>query len=373
MAIDVDWPGTDTNPYRIFIPRADMPIVQASPEIRELDVDVLRKALRDAEATVVGAPWPETHEHQTETILSGTTFARIVRILPPYQVEFEDGQYSVRSVGANHNILDVKVNNQVSLAAFLSSGLITSPDIQQSSFDGAVTVDPQNATGIALPGTDFPAGTGRRPTDNFADALVIAASRGLTRLNVVSDATVDGGLNYDGMEFVGRTEKVVITINSAASVVGCIFRGATIEGVLDGEAQLIDCIVGTLQFINGLLWRCGLTATVTLGGGAQAALIDCYDVTAGSAAPIIDLGGSGQSLIARGYRGGVELTNKNGADGVSIELMPGRLILGPTVTAGEILVRGTGKFVDNGTTADVDIDNLWEVDRVVKRLATGIR
>ena len=124
MAIDVDWAGTATNPYRIFIPRADMPIVQASPEIRELDVHLLRLDLRTIEATAPGAPWPETHQHVTETVISGFTYARFVRILPPYVVEFEDGQYAVRAVGANHNILDVKVANQVSLAVQNSAGLI---------------------------------------------------------------------------------------------------------------------------------------------------------------------------------------------------------------------------------------------------------
>src|SRR5574342_1225936 len=126
--LDVDWAGAASNPYRIFIPRADMPIVQVSPEIRELDVNQFRLDLRTIEATVPGAPWPETHRHQTETVLSGTTFARQVEILSPYRVEFEDGQYSVRAVGANHNILDVKVNNQVSLVVILSAGLVN-PDI----------------------------------------------------------------------------------------------------------------------------------------------------------------------------------------------------------------------------------------------------
>lgn len=372
MAIDVDWAGTDTNPYRIYVPRADMPIVQASPEIRELDVDVFRKALRTAEAEVFGVPWPETHEHQTESVLSGTTFARIVRILPPYQIEFEDGQYSVRSVGANHNILDVKVNNQVSLAVFLSSGLINSPDIQQSSFNAAVAVDPQNLTGLALPGTDFPSGTGRRPVDNFADALAIASARGLSRLHIVSDATIDGGLIYDGMTFEGRTQTVVVTIDAVASVIGTHFIGLTVQGTLDGDAQLIDCTINDLTFINGLLVRCGLNGTIVLGGGAQAAFIKCYDVTAGSAAAVIDMGGSGQSLIMRGYEGGIEVVNKSGPDSVSIELTPGRLILGPTVTAGEFLVRGIGKYVDNGTTADVDHEDLLGTDQIASRVRSGL-
>lgn len=125
MAIDIAWATTK----RIFIPRADMPIVQSSPEIRELNVNSFRIALKNMEASVDGMPWPDTHRHVTETTLSGTVYARLIEILAPYTVEFEDGQYSVRTVGANHNILDVKINNQVSLAVQNSAGLINSPEI----------------------------------------------------------------------------------------------------------------------------------------------------------------------------------------------------------------------------------------------------
>jgi hypothetical protein len=123
MAIDIAWATTK----RIFVPRADMTIVQASPEIRELDVDAFRLSLKNLEASVEGMPWPDTHRHTTESVLSGTTFARQVVVLAPYLVEFEDGQYGVRTAGGNHNLLDVKVNNQVSLLGILSAGLIVSP------------------------------------------------------------------------------------------------------------------------------------------------------------------------------------------------------------------------------------------------------
>src|SRR5688572_25559125 len=111
MAVSIAWASTK----RIYIPRADMPIVQASPEVRDLDIDALQLELKDLEAAEEGAPWPDTHRHVTQTTLSGSVYARIVEFLAPYLVEFEDAQYSVRTTGANHNLLDVKVNNQVSL------------------------------------------------------------------------------------------------------------------------------------------------------------------------------------------------------------------------------------------------------------------
>lgn len=132
MAISVDWTGVATTPYRIFIPKADLTVLQAGPpEILELNVNDFRLALKDLEASEQGILWPNTHDHSTARVLSGVTYARIVEILPPYSVEFEDGQYQVNCVGANHNLGDVKVVNQVSLLIGNSGGLISGESLEK--------------------------------------------------------------------------------------------------------------------------------------------------------------------------------------------------------------------------------------------------
>lgn len=119
MAISVDWALTKV----IFVPKADTTLVSAGPpEIRELNVDSFRLSLRDLEDDLDGRPWQKTHTHETESTLSGIVYARKVQILSPYTVEFEDGQYAVNLIGANHNILDVRVQNQVSLNVANSAG-----------------------------------------------------------------------------------------------------------------------------------------------------------------------------------------------------------------------------------------------------------
>jgi hypothetical protein len=131
MTISVDWTGAAANPYRILVEKADMTLVQAGPpEIYELDVDAFRLTLRDLEDDPDGRPWPKTHVHDTETLLSGVIYARKVTILEPYTVEFENGTYQVNCVGANHNIGDRKVVNSVSLLINNSAGLTvpTSPE-----------------------------------------------------------------------------------------------------------------------------------------------------------------------------------------------------------------------------------------------------
>lgn len=117
--ISIDWTSGV-----ITVPRADLPIVKVSPEIREFDVAQFHLDLRTLHATVEGAPYTRTHNHNTIVTLAGVTYARLVEILAPYSVEFEDGAYTVLAFGANHNVGDVKVPNSVSLITNNSAGLI---------------------------------------------------------------------------------------------------------------------------------------------------------------------------------------------------------------------------------------------------------
>lgn len=120
MAITIDW-GNKI----IFVPRNDMTLIQSSPfEVRELDANIFRLALKDLEDSEQGLIFPDTHNHNTEIVLGGVTYARFIEIINDYTVTFEDGQYAVNIVGANTNIGDVTNLNQVSIRSSNSAGLI---------------------------------------------------------------------------------------------------------------------------------------------------------------------------------------------------------------------------------------------------------
>lgn len=117
MAITINW-ATKV----IAVPQADLTLVSGS--LYELDVDVFRLALKDIEDSETGMNFPDTHTHNTESTVSGVVYARQFKIINGYTVTFEDGTYTVRCVGANHNIGDVKNVNSVSLIIGNSAGLI---------------------------------------------------------------------------------------------------------------------------------------------------------------------------------------------------------------------------------------------------------
>jgi hypothetical protein len=109
----------------ITIPQSDLALVSGT--LYELDTDAFRLALKDIEDDE-GIPFPDTHRHNTEVTVAGTTFARVIEIINGYSIEFENGTYSVRLAGSNNNFFDVEsgilVQNQVQVIAQNSAGLI---------------------------------------------------------------------------------------------------------------------------------------------------------------------------------------------------------------------------------------------------------
>jgi hypothetical protein len=117
----------DPQTFIIFVPKTDMTLVQTSPfEVRELDLNWFRLQLKAIEADSVGIYLLKTHDHNTEVTLGGLTFARVIEILAPYTVTFEDGNYAVNLVNANSNVSDKTNLNQVQVRSANSAGLVAS-------------------------------------------------------------------------------------------------------------------------------------------------------------------------------------------------------------------------------------------------------
>ena len=346
MAISVN-PMT----HVIYVPKADLTLQQSLPEVRELDLNAFRLWLRAWEDDDEGMVQPKTHNHETETLLAGLTYARKVVVLAPYVVEFEDGQYTINCIGANHNLSDVKVANQVSLIVNNAAGLITSKDIEYSSFGGGVTIDAQDVTGQAGTGTLFPAGTARQPCGDASavpDALSIAEFRGFNKLYVFGNVTFGTGHDIDRKIILGRSHiQNVVTLEDGASCVNSVFREIEVQGVLDGNNALHDCVVGDLAYFSGHVHQCGLKGTIVLAGGGSSVISDCKTIDPFSP-PIVDMGDTGQDLAMPGYSGIVTIINLSGAANfVGIGLLGGQVVLdSSSVTGGTIFVSGTGKVID---------------------------
>lgn len=121
MALSINW-ATQV----ITIPQADLTLVSGT--LYELDTDAFRLELKSIEDSEEGIVFPDTHRHNTEATVVGTTFARLIEIINGYSIEFEDGAYSVRLAGSNNNLFDVEngilEQNTVQVISQNSAGLI---------------------------------------------------------------------------------------------------------------------------------------------------------------------------------------------------------------------------------------------------------
>lgn len=364
MSISINW-GTKI----IYIPKADLTLVQSSPEVRQIDLNWFRMQLKDLEDGDEGMAFLDTHRHNTEATLSGLVYARIIEIINGYTVEFQDGQYTVNCVGANHNLSDVKVPNQVSLIVNNAAGLISNAAIEYSSFNGGVTVDLTSP----FAGTLYPIGTPQMPCNNWADALMISSVRGFTTFYVIGNATLGNSQDFDSMIFVGESQsRSNIVIEPSAEVEACEFYDAHVSGTLDGNAKLKSCVIDDLTYIYGIVEQCLLEAgDIVLGGSNVAQFIDCWSGSASQInIPYIDMGGAGQNLIMRNYNGAIGIKNLTGAGNlVSIDLNSGVVVLDSTVTAGVLTIRGVGTVTDNSTgTAMVNTDDLINPDVITRKV-----
>lgn len=343
--------------YVIFIPKSELTIVQTTPvEIRELDLNVLRMKLKDLEDGEEGIPYPRTHNHNPPVNVGGVTLARVVEILDPYTITFEDGQYAVNLFGANSNVGDRVNVNQVSVRSSNSAGLVNSAEIEYGSFGGAVCIDVINGVAGAL----YPTGTPRQPVNNLSDAILIAERRGFTTFKVTGSLNIINE-NVAEYTFYGQSPaKSIINILPSANVFDCHFDECTLTGTLDGGTQAFRCAITNMSFVNGGITECFLMDQITMGGTTALNIINCVSGIAGPAPVIIDMGGDCGELSIRNFSGAIKIQNKTGADGVSIDLSQGSVILDSTVTNGDIICRGVGQLTNNATGSAVVYEQMLD-------------
>jgi len=111
--------------FVITVPKADLTLVSGT--LYEHDTEAFRLQLISWEQSETGMNFLRTHIHNTVVSVAGLTLARVIQIIAPYSVKYEDGIYSVRLAGSNNNIFDVEsgilVQNSVQVIPNNSAGL----------------------------------------------------------------------------------------------------------------------------------------------------------------------------------------------------------------------------------------------------------
>lgn len=356
----------------IFVPKFASVQIQTVPtEIRQLDLDVFRLALKGLEDSSDGMAFERTHKHNTTVSVGGAVLARVVEIINEYTVTFEDGPYAINLVGANSNVGDVVNVNQVSVRSANSAGLQDLNSLQAASFGGTVTLKSSSPH----VGTIFPVGTTQYPVNNTADGLQIALERGLVIFDVPNSETLN--LTNFGVGYVFKGTNPItssIIVDPSSNVDNCEFDNIRINGVLGNFSKLTDCDIEDITFVNGIAIRSGMRGTILITGGIQSTFTDCFDGIADpNSAPVIDMGsevvGGGGAVAMHRYSGSLIVTNANAAiqTASTFTFVAGSILFDSTIEAGTYVVYGDAIVVDNSTGTAIIIDQTVnaDVERVV--------
>ncbi len=369
MAITIDW-ATKI----ISVPQADLTFVSGT--LYELDTNWFRMQLKNIEDSSDGMPFERTHKHNTEVVILGTVFARVLEIINGYSITFEDAAYTVKLVGSNNNFFDtaggILNRNQVQVIPTNSAGLIA------SAADRAISEDINYADGIYLDlsssnaGTAYPTGTRTYPVNNLADAITISDARYQSKIRIAG--TIALTQDVSSKELISwRNGKV--DLNSQPCM-ATRFRNLKLYGTqhTGSVALVFGCRIGNLQNILGVFDECKFVEAtpMTLQSG-QTSVGGCVSQVVGFDMISLDLTAGNVELEVRALSAGLQLINMNAAsDFVTAGFISGILQLDSTCTAGEVYAGGSFQIIDNSGAGcqthlegkNATPETVWNYERV---------
>lgn len=353
----IDW---GTKVINVF--KTDMTQLQVTPtEIWRLDVPVFKAALGDLLDDEHGMVYPNIFKHNPEVSVGGVTLAKVIEILEPYTITFEDGQYAVNLIGANNNIGDRTNVNQVSVRSSNSAGLTNVQEIQFASYQGSIALDVANG----VSGVTFPIGTHMMPCNNLADAMFIANLRGLESIVVHGNLTLTTGDDVSGRVLKGEnTITTMVTVQAIANVTNTQFEDLIlVNSTLDGYSYLKHCAVSNVVGFQGYAELCMLSGNISIVGGINTYIVDCKSGCVGIGTtdlPVFDLTGTDQHVAFRNWAGPLKITNSTDpVNTLCIDVTSGAsIILDATCTAGLLYVRGIADITNNSGMTVIVVDAL---------------
>lgn len=290
----------------------------------------------------------------TKTLTNGITNTYVVndayQVFNIIQCTASGGNLvAVNSVGSAFSPILPTAFTQVVLTASSSATTQNQEALEAAAFDGGVAFDPTSAN----TGTGFPIGTREFAVNNFSDVHAIAQARGLRKVFVISDATLNG-IDTSGVHhiWIGDNRNVVLTINPSATLTNNAFQTIRISGDMGGNNTLQQCDIVDGSSFSGHAFHCAFEGTTTLTGNTE--IESSVSAKPGDGHPDFIVGSS--ILQVRDWHGSL------GAHGVTsgihtIEIYGGRMHVDAASTGGTLHLRGFPSAATNDqSTGTVVLD-----------------
>ncbi len=222
---------------------------------------------------------------------------------------------------------------------------VANASLVYASFAGSVWLD--SIGGANSIGTDTePNGNQERPVLTAPLALAVCLNRGFKSINLLEDYDFVAGDNISNKKIKGVTHIAThVDIGYDAECTRAVFDDLHVTGVLDGNSEINNCVVGDIVYFYGHIHDSALEGTLYLGGSHPAKLLNCSMSRIDK--PVeIDCGGSGQDAIID-YRGMITISNLTGANTIGITMGGGIVTIASDCTAGTIIIQGNFELIDN--------------------------
>ena len=228
------------------------------------------------------------------------------------------------------------------------SGLDAAQDAKLSDIHGQTSRSVYVDTELVTNGNGYQ----QSPYNNWTSAVDYAEANGLKKLTALADAVVDRQLKNFEVSGVG-----VPSIDLNGQIMdGSIFERCKLTGSYTGTIQATECAVVNLSGMQGVFLTVSAAGTLSpLPGGSL--LISRVAPAISAQAWTLNMNSGVASIVAvHNSSGEVIVTNMDHAgDTFHFHATNGELIIDSTCTAGNIVVSGTVKVIDNSAGATVNI------------------
>jgi hypothetical protein len=281
------------------------------------------------------------------------------------RVTVYDGTTKIASVDRDWDV----VPNTTSAYVMLPTSLITPEDIAWAT-SGAIFID-------SVSGSDT--NDGRKPytpVQTAAAAKILADLYNIKQYNFKGSITLTS--EHDRWSFIGASASFNDILNLGnQSVDESRFQGCQISGdAVESNIEALFCELDNPGNLHGVFRQCGFLNTFKVESVVPETYVfhHCYSQVAGSGRPTLDFTSVGvtHNVQLRNYVGGINVANMIQGN-LSIDTPGGTVDLKSTVTGGDIVVRGTGIFIDNsGASVTVTEGFIDGLDfRLIKQVTAG--
>lgn len=329
----------------ISVPTADLTLVSGTRY--SLDMSDFLAEIRRLEWEFSGGLWapPILIHDNTKVDFAGVDYAPFDDMLNGYTVEFLGAATRVDLLGSNNNIVDVLVDNGVSVVPSNSAGL------QIVSVGSGLSVDQNQLledtayhkkeiyinTELGVNGV----GTESSPFNNVSDAVDFAELKGWKRLILLSDSTIERTLKNFTIEGIGLP---TIDFNGQdvdkSEFIKVKLTGQQVGSITAREVILLPGLTG----VNGVYKESGIAGDIVMANNSVSTFASISILFLGTPSPYcIDLGVGNTNVIlnVRKISGAIEVKNCDApAKFATFEFSGGKFIAGATNSNGIVGVAG---------------------------------